>query len=156
MPGYSAPKVGADNDWRQSFGHIDYGVWHDVLGVNLLGAVRIAEAFVANVAGSKQKKIITISSQLGSIGDVGSGGLFAYRTSKAAVNMAMATLAQQLSSQGIIVALFCPGWCSTDMGGDEAPLKPADSVADMRKLISDLTLSDTGTFTHHSGKRLPW
>ena len=154
--GLFGPKVTGENDWRQSFGHIDYGTWRDVMTVNTLGPLKMAETFVANVAASEQKKIITLSSQLGSISDVGSEGLFAYRTSKAAVNMAMATLAQQLSPQGIIVALFCPGWCRTDMGGDEAPLEPADSVANMLELIAAFTLDDTGTFTHHSGKRLPW
>lgn len=154
--GLFGPKVTAENDWRQSFGHIDYGVWRDVLNVNTLGPLKVAETFVNNVAASEQKKIITLSSQLGSIGDVGSEGLFAYRTSKAAVNMAMVTLAQQLSPQSIIVALFCPGWCRTDMGGDEAPLEPAESVANMRRLIAGFTLEDSGTFTHHSGKRLPW
>ena len=57
-----------------------------------MGPVKMAEAFIANVAASEQKKIITISSGLGSIGDVGSEGLFAYRTSKAAVNLAMVAL----------------------------------------------------------------
>ena len=154
--GLFGPKVTAENDWRQSFGHIDYGIWQNVLNVNTLAPVKIAETFVSNVAASEQKKIVTISSQLGSIDDVGSEGLFAYRTSKAAVNMAMVTLAQQLSPQSIIVALFCPGWCRTDMGGEEAPLEPAESVANMRQLIADFTLEDTGTFTHHSGRRLPW
>jgi NAD(P)-dependent dehydrogenase (short-subunit alcohol dehydrogenase family) len=154
--GLFGPKVGANNDWRQSFGHIDYDIWRDVLGVNTMGPVKIAETFVDNVAASEQKKLITISSGLGSIGDTDSEGLFAYRTSKAAVNMAMVTLAQQLSPQSIIVALLCPGWCRTDMGGEEAPLEPAESVANMRRLIDGFTLEDTGTFTHHSGRRLPW
>ena len=154
--GVFGPKVGAENDWRQSFGHIDYDIWRSVLDVNTLGPVKIAETFVANVAASEEKKIITLSSQLGSIGDTGSDGLFAYRTSKAAVNMAMVALSNQLSPQSIIVAMFCPGWCRTDMGGAEATLEPAESVANMRGLIAGLTLEDTGTFTHHSGKRLPW
>ena len=124
-----------------------------MLDVNTLGPVKITETFVANVAASEEKKIITLSSQLGSIGDTGSDGLFAYRTSKAAVNMAMVALSNQLSPQSIIVAMFCPGWCRTDMGGAEATLEPAESVANMRGLIAGLTLEDTGTFTHHSGKR---
>ena len=154
--GVFGPKVGAENDWRQSFGHIDYDIWRNVLDVNTLAPVKIAETFVANVAAGEQKKIVTISSQLGSIGDTGSDGLFAYRTSKAAVNMAMVSLSNQLSPQGIIVAVFCPGWCRTDMGGEEATLEPAESVANLRGLIAALTLEDTGTFTHHSGERLPW
>ena len=154
--GVFGPKATAENDWRQSFGHIDYDIWEEVLTVNTMGPVKMAEAFVANIASGEQKKIITISSGLGSIGDVGSEGLFAYRTSKAAVNMAMVALAHQLSPQGIVVALLCPGWCRTDMGGNDAPHDPNDSVERMRKLIAGFTLDDTGTFTHHSGKRLPW
>jgi NAD(P)-dependent dehydrogenase (short-subunit alcohol dehydrogenase family) len=70
--------------------------------------------------------------------------------------MAMKILAQQLAPQGIIVALFCPGWCRTDMGGTDAPLEPADSVSNLRSLIAGLAIEDTGTFTHQSGERLPW
>ena len=154
--GVFGPKVSAENDWRQSFGHIDYDVWNSVLAINTMGPVKMVEAFIGNVASGVQKKIVTISSGLGSIGDVGSEGLFAYRTSKAAVNMAMVALAHQLSSQGIIVAVLCPGWCRTDMGGDDARNDPVDSVSNMRALIEQFTLEDTGTFTHHSGKRLPW
>ena len=70
--------------------------------------------------------------------------------------MAMATLADTLSPQGIIVVMLCPGWCRTDMGGNDARNDPADSVAQMRELVAGFTLADSGTFTHHSGKRLPW
>jgi NAD(P)-dependent dehydrogenase (short-subunit alcohol dehydrogenase family) len=70
--------------------------------------------------------------------------------------MAMATLADALSEQRIIVVVLCPGWCRTDMGGEAAPNDPADSVAHMRELIAGFTFEDSGTFTHHSGKQLPW
>jgi NAD(P)-dependent dehydrogenase (short-subunit alcohol dehydrogenase family) len=154
--GVFGPSNAREDDQRQSFGHIDYDVWEAVLRVNTIAPMKMAEAFVDNVARGGEKKIITISSSMGSITDTGTGGHFAYRTSKAAVNMAMATLADNLLARGIIVAMLCPGWCRTDMGGNAAPNDPADSVAHMRELIANLTLDDTGTFTHHSGKRLPW
>jgi NAD(P)-dependent dehydrogenase (short-subunit alcohol dehydrogenase family) len=154
--GVFGPSDAGDGDQGQSFGHIDYDAWAEVLRVNTIAPMKMAEAFVGNVSLSDQKKIVTISSGMGSIADTGTGGHFAYRTSKAAVNMAMATLADTLSPHGIIVVMFCPGWCRTDMGGKAAPNDPADSVARMRELIGRFTREDSGTFTHHSGKRLPW
>jgi len=154
--GVFGPSNAGEGDQGQSFGHIDYDAWAEVLRVNTIAPMKMAEAFVGNVSLSDQKKIVTISSGMGSIADTGTGGHFAYRTSKAAVNMAMATLADNLSPQGIIVVMLCPGWCRTDMGGDAAPNDPADSVARMRELIARFTQEDSGTFTHHSGKRLPW
>jgi len=154
--GVFGPSKAGEDDQRQSFGHIDYDAWEDVMRVNTIAPMKIAETFVGNVAMGDQKKIVTISSGMGSIADTGTGGHFAYRTSKAAVNMAMATLADTLSAQGIIVVMLCPGWCRTDMGGDAAPNDPADSVARMRELVAGFTIEDSGTFTHHSGKRLQW
>lgn len=154
--GVFGPSESVDSDPGQSFGHIDYDAWGEVMRVNTMAPVKMVEAFVGHVALGEQKKIITISSSMGSISNTGTGGHFAYRTSKAAVNMAMATLADTLSPQGIIVVMLCPGWCRTDMGGSTAVHEPADSVARMRRLIADFTLEDTGTFTQHSGERLPW
>jgi NAD(P)-dependent dehydrogenase (short-subunit alcohol dehydrogenase family) len=154
--GVFGPSKSVDNDQRQSFGHIDYDVWGEVLRVNTMAPMKMAEAFIGHIARGEQKKIVTISSDMGSITGTNTGGQFAYRTSKAAVNMAMATLADTLSPQGIIVVMLCPGWCRTDLGGSAAPLEPADSVADMRKLIDRFTLEDTGTFTQYGGERLAW
>lgn len=154
--GIFGPSNAVEGDQGQNFGHIDYDAWAEVLNVNSIAPIKMAEAFVGNVSLGDQKKIVTISSGMGSIADTGTGGHFAYRTSKSAVNMAMATLADTLSAQGIIVVMLCPGWCRTDMGGDAAPNDPADSVSRMRELIAQFTQEDSGTFTHHSGKRLPW
>ena len=153
--GVFGPNEARDNDWRQTFGHIDYSTWAEVIRVNTMGPMRVTEAFVDNVAASEQKKVITISSGLGSIADTG-GGYLAYRSSKAAVNMVMATLAAQLRPLDIIVTLIDPGWCRTDMGGSTAHHDPAESVARMRALIASLTLADSGSFRHHSGSLLRW
>ncbi len=154
--GVFGPNSGQHNDWRQNFGHMDYDVWADVLRINTMGPFRMAEAFVENIASSEQKKLVTISSSLGSIGDPEKGQHFAYRTSKAAINMAMATLADELAPQDIVVGLLDPGWCRTDMGGGGADFDPADSVARMRALIEGMTIGDTGRFLRHDGYEHPW
>lgn len=154
--GVFGPNSGQHNDWRQTFGHMDYEIWADVIRINTMGPFRMAEAFIDNVAKSEQKKLITISSSIGSIGDPEKGQHFAYRTSKAAVNMAMAKLADSLASQKIIVGLLDPGWCRTDLGGSGADYDPAESVARMRGIIEGLTIGDTGRFLRHDGYEHPW
>jgi NAD(P)-dependent dehydrogenase (short-subunit alcohol dehydrogenase family) len=101
----------------QTIGNIDYKAWAKVLDVNTLGPMRVAEAFVDNVARSERKLIVTIISGMGSIADNTSGGAFAYRSSKAAVNMVMRSLAIDLAPRGITCVVVNPGWVQTDMGG---------------------------------------
>lgn len=153
--GLFGPKRQAEGDLRQSFGHIDYDVWAEILRVNTLAPVRLAEALVENVAASAQKKIVTISSRLGSIAETDTG-LYAYRTSKAAVNMSMATLANDVAGRGISVITFSPGWVRTDMGGENAALEPADSIARLRILIDEFPSDRSGAFIDYTGEGIPW
>jgi NAD(P)-dependent dehydrogenase (short-subunit alcohol dehydrogenase family) len=93
---------------------------------------------------------------MGSIGDNTSGGYYAYRSSKAAANAVMKSLAVDLSARGIIAVPIHPGWVRTDMGGPNATVDAVDSVAGMRKVIASLTPADTGRFLQFQGKELPW
>ena len=117
----------------QGIGNIDYESWSRVLEVNTLGPMRVAEAFVNNVAQSQRKLIVTITSGMGSIADNTSGGAFAYRSSKAAVNMVMRSLAIDLAPRGITCVVINPGWVRTDMGGPQATLTTTDSVKRLRR-----------------------
>ena len=101
----------------------------------------ITEALVEHVAGSKQKKIASITSGMGSMGSHASTGAYAYRSSKAALNMVMVTAANELRSRGISVAVISPGWVKTDMGGANATLTVAESASGIRKVIAGLTPS---------------
>jgi NAD(P)-dependent dehydrogenase (short-subunit alcohol dehydrogenase family) len=85
----------------QIIGNIDYDAWAEVLAVNTIGPMRVSEAFVEHVARSDRKLIVTLTSGMGSIADNTSGGSIAYRSSKAAVNMVMRSLAIDLSPRGI-------------------------------------------------------
>src|SRR6516225_6118675 len=131
----------------QTIGNIDYEVWARVLDVNTLGPIRVAEAFVDNVAQSERKLIVTITSGMGSIGDNTSGGAFAYRSSKAAVNMVMRSLAIDLAPRGITCVVINPRWVRTDMGGPHATLTTAQSVKRLRRLIDTLGPAQSGRFS---------
>jgi NAD(P)-dependent dehydrogenase (short-subunit alcohol dehydrogenase family) len=125
------------------FGETDYDDWLDVLKVNTLAPMRLAERFVKQVGKSDRKLIVNISSRSGSIADNTSGGSYIYRTSKAALNMVTKGLAVDLKRHGITVVSFHPGWVQTDMGGDGAPVSVKDSVAGMRAAIDKLTPADS-------------
>ena len=137
-------------------GGIDYDAWAEVLKINTMGPMKVSEAFVEHVARSDLNTIVTITSKMGSIADNESGGAYPYRSSKAAVNAVMKSLAVDLRPRGITVVVFHPGWVATDMGGPSAPVGPDESVAGMIKTISKLKLSDSGKFLNYDGKKVAW
>ncbi len=139
----------------QAFGRSDYHDWSDVYRVNVFAPMKMAEAFVDHLASSEQKKLITISSSMGSIGSNSYGGYYVYRSSKTAVNMLMKCLAIDLASRGIIVLPLHPGWVRTDMGGADADIDAATSVAGLREVIAGLTLDDSGSFLDYLGAEIP-
>jgi NAD(P)-dependent dehydrogenase (short-subunit alcohol dehydrogenase family) len=140
----------------QTIGNINYETWTRVLDINTLGPMRVAEAFVDNVARSDRKLIVTITSGMGSIGDNTSGGAFAYRSSKAAVNMVMRSLAIDVAPRGITCVVINPGWVRTDMGGPNARLTAAESVAAMRRLIDKLGPAQSGKFFNYDTREYAW
>lgn len=141
---------------RQTIGNIDYASWANVLDVNTLGPMRVTEAFADCVARSERKLVVTITSGMGSLADNTSGGSIAYRSSKAAVNMVMRSLAIDLAPRGITCVLVNPGWVRTDMGGAAATLAPAESVAALMRLIKTLGPEQSGKFFHYDGREYAW
>lgn len=136
------------------FGNLNYDVWRRFLEVNLYGTVATAEAFAPQLkkAGGR---LVFISSKMGSIGDA-SGEAMAYRTSKTALNMAGKIVAAALSKDNVAVGIFHPGWVETDMGGPNALIKPAESIAGMRKLIASLPVTASPKFLSYDGREIAW
>ena len=140
----------------QSFGSMDYGEWRQILRVNVLAPMRMAEVFVDNVAASERKTIVTMSSILGSIATTDSCRWFGYRASKAAVNMMMRGLASDLKERGITSVCMHPGWARTDMGGAGADVAPEDSADGIAKVVDGLTPDQSGRYLTYDGGELPW
>jgi NAD(P)-dependent dehydrogenase (short-subunit alcohol dehydrogenase family) len=140
----------------QTIGNIDYDAWAKVLEVNTMGPMRVSEAFVDHVARSERKLIVTLTSGMGSIADNTSGGSIAYRSSKAAVNMVMRSLAIDLAPLRITCVVINPGWVLTDMGGPHATLTAAESVAMLRRQIDSLRPPQSGKFFNFEGREYAW
>jgi len=144
---------------QQLFTKMDFDVFAKVLEVNTIAPLKMAEAFYPHVRASRDRKIVTVSSSQGSIGSVDAPRLYFYRSSKAAVNMAMLNLALQVKRKGISVAMVNPGPTDTDMmaGLPKKLLRPTPvAVTDMMRNIDGLTLETTGSFYQYDGTILPW
>jgi NAD(P)-dependent dehydrogenase (short-subunit alcohol dehydrogenase family) len=140
----------------QSFAKMDYAGWAETFAANTIAPFRIAQALAKPVAASEQKRIVAITSQMGSIADNEIGNYYAYRSSKAALNMVLRSLARDLAGKGVTVIALHPGWVRTRMGGPNAPLSPAESVSAMRKTIEGLKPGDSGRFLAYDGRSVPW
>ncbi len=140
----------------QRIGSFDYAAWMRVLDANVLGPARVIEAFVDNVSNGRDRRIVTLTSRMGSIADNSSGGSYAYRSSKAGVNAVMKSFAIDLAPRGITCVVVHPGWVRTDMGGSGGKLAPAESVKSLRALIESLEPGDAGKFFNYDGEPLPW
>jgi NAD(P)-dependent dehydrogenase (short-subunit alcohol dehydrogenase family) len=138
-----------------ALGEIDPAVWRRTFEVNTLAPLVMAEAFVEHVARSNDRKMIALSSVLGSIGH-NDGGRYAYRASKAALNMEWTSLAKDTADKGLICVVLHPGWVQTDMGGKAAPLTIEQSVPAMVKAIDGLKAADTGRFINYDGSAIVW
>ena len=96
--------------------------------VNAMGPLRVSVALLPHVRRGRAKKLVHVTSGMGSIADNTSGGAYAYRMSKAALNMMSRSLAVDLRGEGITSVVINPGWVQTDMGGAGAPVRVEDSV----------------------------
>jgi len=138
------------------FGNLHYENWIKTLETNVLGAVKVIEALLPNLRLSNKPRIAVLSSQMGSIDDNSSGGSILYRSSKAALNATMKSIAIDLESEGVGVLIFHPGWVQTDMGGTYALINTKTSVTGMVEQISCFNMQNTGQFIKYDGSLLPW
>lgn len=121
--------------------------------VNSMGPLRVTAALLDNLSDGSKVGIIT--SRMGSIDDNTSGGYYGYRMSKAAVNMAGASLAHDLRPRGVAVALLHPGMVATEMTGRQG-IPPAESASGLIQRMDELQLDQSGSFWHANGELLPW
>lgn len=138
------------------FTSANYEAWARTFLVNTMATLKMTQAFTSQILRSSQKKMVTISSKMGSIADNTGGGSYMYRSSKAAVNMVVKTLAVDLKPSGLIAAALHPGWVQTAMGGPNALISTTKSVSGMRRVIDGLTLADSGRFIAYDGQIIPW
>lgn len=138
------------------FGETDDKVWDEAVHVNLLAPMKMMEHFIDNVANSDMKVIANITSKMGSMDDNTSGGSYAYRATKAALNAVTVSAAHDLKHRDVIVLLMHPGWVKTDMGGPHGELSVEQAVTLLLKQIVEADMSHSGKFLDIDGSGIAW
>ena len=140
----------------QSLGELDGEVWADVFHVNAIAPLLLTQLLMDNLSKGRSKKLVYLTSKMGSIGDNQGGGSYIYRSSKAALNAAVRSLAIDLKEQGFVVGLLHPGWVRTDMGGPNGLIDTSTSVSGLMGVIDKLNPANTGGFFNYDGAIIPW
>ena len=139
-----------------SFNNVDERNWISVFQTNAIAPLLLTQLIIENLRNGSQKKLIYITSKMGSIDDNKSGGAYIYRSSKTALNSVVKSISLDLAKDGMKVALLHPGWVRTDMGGPNGLIDTTTSVSGMIEVIDRLSQSDSGCFFNYDGSKIPW
>ncbi|MBV1919245.1 MAG: SDR family oxidoreductase [Pseudomonadales bacterium] len=139
---------------EEALGKIDYSQIERQFRVNAIGPLNTVEKLLDLL--HEGAKVVLISSRMGSISDNGSGASYGYRMSKAALNAAGMSLANDLKPQGIAVGLLHPGFVKTTLVDNQGDIDTTEAARRLDQRIDELTLDTTGSFRHSNGEVLPW
>ena len=138
------------------FNSVNKDSWIESFITNTIGPYEVIEHFLPNVLRGHEKKVISITSKMGSIDDNTSGGSYIYRSSKTALNSMMKSLTHDLKGHNISTMTLHPGWVRTDMGGPGGWIDVKESVSGMIEQIENLSLQNTGQYIDYAGKVIKW
>ena len=140
---------------QQSGTEMDFDGWAETFAVNTMAPLRVLQAFRDNLKAGTDPKAVTITSQMGAL-DLNWPIMYAYCSSKAAVNKVMRMMSAELADDGIAVVLVHPGHVRTDMGGPTAEITPEESVSGIIDVIDNTSMETTGSFMQWNGKPHNW
>jgi NAD(P)-dependent dehydrogenase (short-subunit alcohol dehydrogenase family) len=138
------------------FGGVDGETWMSALQVNSIAPLLLTQLIIDNLRSGADKKLLYLSSKMGSIDDNLGGGSYIYRSSKSALNSIVKSLAIDLADEGFKAAVLHPGWVLTDMGGPHAQIDTKTSVSGMMGVIDGLDMDQSGGFFNYDGRAIAW
>ncbi len=139
----------------QSATEMDFDGWAETFAVNTMAPLRVLQAFRGNLKAGTDAKAVTITSQMGAL-DLNWPVMYAYCSSKAAVNKVMRMMSAELAGDGIAVALIHPGHVRTDMGGPNGEIDADESAGGIIDVIDDTSMETTGSFMKWDGEPHNW
>jgi len=133
--------------------------------VNATGPAMVAKHFLPLLARDRKAVFAALSARVGSIGDNQLGGWYAYRASKAALNMLIRTYSVELgrrNAQALCVGLH-PGTVDSSLsrpfqGGvpDGKLFSPAQAAGQLLEVLDGLSPEDSGGLFAWDGQRIPF
>ncbi len=137
-------------------GELEGEDWAKVLQVNCIAPILLSQTLLPSLRLGQARKLVFITSKMGSIADNRGGGSYAYRSSKSALNSAVKSLSVDLAGDGFVSILLHPGWVRTDMGGPNALIDAKTSVDGMLRVIDGAGEAESGGFFAYDGAAIPW
>jgi len=126
---------------------------------NTYGPVLLTQALLPNLLRSESPRIGMMSSRVGSIADNSTGGSYAYRASKAALNSISKSMAMDLKDEGVLVVIMHPGYVKPGIDpsthGLAEAVEPEEAAQKLWKVFNSKGLEETGRFWHREGMELP-
>ncbi len=139
----------------QSAAEMDFDGWAETFAVNTMAPLRVLQAFRDNLKAGTDAKAVTITSQMGAL-DLNWPVMYAYCSSKAAVNKVMRMMSAELAGDGIAVTLIHPGHVRTDMGGPNGEINADESAKGIISVTDDTSMENTGSFMQWNGEPHNW
>ena len=140
--------------YRDALDQLSFDQIRHQFEVNSIGPLMVTQSLLGHLG--EGAKVAIVSSRMGSVSDNTSGGMYGYRMSKAAANMAGQSLAVDLKPMGISVAILHPGYVRTGMTGGTGYIDPPEAAEGLIARIDELNINNTGGFWHSNGTVLPW
>ena len=139
-----------------NFGKVKGAEWESVMKVNAIAPMLLTQQIISNLRLGNARKLVYVTSKMGSIEDNRGGGSYIYRSSKTALNSVVRSLSVDLREEGFSVAVLHPGWVRTDMGGPNGLIDVTTSVSGMMSVIEGLSPAGSGQFFNYDGSIIPW
>ena len=139
-----------------NFGNVGSSEWEQVIRVNAIAPMLLTQLIIGSLRQGTDKKLVYVTSKMGSIDDNKGGGSYIYRSSKTALNSVVKSLSVDLACEGFSVAVVHPGWVRTDMGGPNGLIDVQTSVSGMLAVIDGLSPDNAGDFFNYDGSLIPW
>ena len=139
-----------------------YSTLLKTFSTNTFGPLLLTQALLPSLLMSPHPRIGLMSSRVGSIADNSSGGSYAYRASKAALNSIGKSMAVNLKEKGVVVVLMHPGYVKSGLVPTEKmeqvkeAVEPEEAAGKLWKVLMEKGLGDSGRFWHRDGMELPW
>ena len=139
--------------------NMDFDGWMETFNVNTMAPLKVLQGCHGLLKTSAEAngvaKAITITSQMGAL-DLNWPTMYAYCSSKAAVNKVMRMISVELAKENIAVGLIHPGWVKTDMGGEQADITAEESASGIISVVDGIDLENTGCFMKWNGEPHNW
>ena len=152
----NAGTMGESFELQSLTGDMSDDAWSDAFATNAIGTFRVTQRCLPALRRGSERKIVNVSSVVAGLGQPVIGGLYQYRTTKAALNALTVGLALDLGEEDFIVVAMHPGLVRTRMGGPDAPLLPDAAARQIEETIQGLTREQSGRFLNLDGTELPF